>query len=108
MMIENEYGVATPALAAGALAFIFIAYLYSKLSKFETGTDIGVPQLDGLSLQVGPRTPSTHTPITRTPRAEPKHRPRPMTGPKPRPFLGQPIPTQLHPNQPHPSPYPTS
>ena len=43
---------ATPALAAGALAFIFIAYLYSKLSKFETGTDIGVPQLDGLSLQV--------------------------------------------------------
>ena len=62
MMIENEYGVAAPALAAGALAFIFIAYLYSKLSKFETGTDIGVPQLDGLSLQVGPRTPSTHTP----------------------------------------------
>ena len=71
MMIENEYGVATPALAAGALAFIFIAYLYTKLTKFETGADIGVKQLDDLSLQVGPRTPSTRTPLTRTPHTRP-------------------------------------
>ena len=91
-MIENEYGVATPALAAGALAFIFIAYLYTKLNKFETGADIGVKELDDLSLQVGPRTPSkhtplTHTPLTRTPQAEPKPRPRPTTRLKPKPLL---------------------
>merc|ERR1719162_83057 len=51
-MIENEYSVAAPALAAGACAFVFIAFLYTKLAKFETGTDIGVPVLDELSLQV--------------------------------------------------------
>ena len=53
-MIENEYSVAAPALAAGACAFVFIAFLYTKLAKFETGTDIGVPVLDELSLQVAP------------------------------------------------------
>ena len=41
-----------PALAAGACSFVFIAFLYTKLAKFETGTDIGVPVLDELSLQV--------------------------------------------------------
>merc|ERR1719162_2728128 len=51
-MIENEYSVAAPALAAGACAFVFIAFLYTKLAKFETGTDIGVPVLDELSAQV--------------------------------------------------------
>jgi K(+)-stimulated pyrophosphate-energized sodium pump len=51
-MIENEMSVAVPALAAGAVAFVFIAFLYTKLAKFETGTDIGVPVLDELSLQV--------------------------------------------------------
>ena len=52
MDISSEYSVGAPALAAGACAFIFIAYLYSKLNKFETGADIGVKQLDDLSLQV--------------------------------------------------------
>jgi len=51
-MIESEMNVAAPALAAGACAFVFIAFLYTKLAKFETGTDIGVPVLDELSLQV--------------------------------------------------------
>merc|ERR1719162_1672250 len=51
-MIENEYSVDAPALAAGACAFVFIAFLYTRLAKFETGTDIGVPVLDELSLQV--------------------------------------------------------
>ena len=60
-MIENEMSVAVPALAAGAVAFVFIAFLYTKLAKFETGTDIGVPVLDELSLQVGPPTPNHPT-----------------------------------------------
>mgnify|MGYP006077534647 FL=1 len=60
-MIENEMSVAVPALAAGAVAFVFIAFLYTKLAKFETGTDIGVPVLDELSLQVGPPTPNHRT-----------------------------------------------
>ena len=37
-MIENEMSVAVPALAAGAVAFVFIAFLYTKLAKFETGS----------------------------------------------------------------------
>ena len=108
MDISSEYSVAAPALLAGALAFFFILYLYTKLNNYETGADIGVKQLDDLSLQVGPHTPFTQTPLTRMPQAEPKPRPRPMAGLKPKPLLGQPYPTQLHPNQPYPSPYPTS
>jgi H(+)-translocating pyrophosphatase len=52
MDISSAYSVGAPALAAGACAFVFIAFLYTKLAKFETGTDIGVPVLDELSLQV--------------------------------------------------------
>jgi K(+)-stimulated pyrophosphate-energized sodium pump len=52
MDISSEYSVGAPALAAGACSFVFIAFLYTKLAKFETGTDIGVPVLDELSLQV--------------------------------------------------------
>ena len=52
MDISSEYSVGAPALLAGALAFSFILYLYTKLNKFETGADIGVKQLDDLSLQV--------------------------------------------------------
>jgi len=52
MDITSEYSVAAPALMAGALSFVFIAFLYTKLAKFETGADIGVPVLDELSLQV--------------------------------------------------------
>jgi Na+/H+-translocating membrane pyrophosphatase len=52
MPVQNVYSVAAPALFAGALSFVFIAFLYTRLAKFETGTDIGVPVLDELSLQV--------------------------------------------------------
>ena len=52
MDISSAYSVGAPALAAGACAFVFIAFLYTRLAKFETGTDIGVPVLDELSLQV--------------------------------------------------------
>merc|ERR1719182_401905 len=52
MEIENAYSVAAPALCAGAAAFVFIAFLYTRLAKFETGADIGVKVLDDLSLQV--------------------------------------------------------
>ena len=52
MDVSSEYSVGAPALGAGACAFVFIAYLYSKLNKFETGADIGVKVLDDLSLQV--------------------------------------------------------
>ena len=52
MDISSEYSVAAPALLAGALAFFFILYLYTKLNNYETGADIGVKQLDALSLQV--------------------------------------------------------
>ena len=61
MDISSEYSVGAPALAAGACSFVFIAFLYTKLAKFETGTDIGVPVLDELSLQVGPPTPNHRT-----------------------------------------------
>ena len=67
-MIESEMNVAAPALAAGACAFVFIAFLYTKLAKFETGTDIGVPVLDELSLQVGP--PIPHPPTHARARAQ--------------------------------------
>ena len=79
-MIESEMNVAAPALAAGACAFVFIAFLYTKLAKFETGTDIGVPVLDELSLQVGPPIPHLSTP-----EPEPKPRPRPLPGSSSRP-----------------------
>jgi H(+)-translocating pyrophosphatase len=44
--------VAMPGLAAAALAFLFIGFLYTRLASFSTGADIGVPVLDELSLQV--------------------------------------------------------
>ena len=85
-MIESEMNVAAPALAAGACAFVFIAFLYTKLAKFETGTDIGVPVLDELSLQVSPPTPRTPTP-------ESKPKPRPRSGSKLKALTQAPDPT---------------
>ena len=84
-MIESEFNVAAPALAAGACAFVFIAFLYTKLAKFETGTDIGVPVLDELSLQVGP---PPHPP------------PRPHAPTLPSPEAPNPSLTHSHPNPP--------
>jgi H(+)-translocating pyrophosphatase len=52
MVIEDEMGVAAPALAAGLMAFLFIGYLYTKLATFDTGATIGHPVVDELSAQV--------------------------------------------------------
>ena len=52
VVIATAMDVVTPALAMAGLGFVFIGFLYTRLATFSTGTDIGVPVLDELSLQV--------------------------------------------------------
>ena len=52
VIITSALDIVTPALAAAGVGFLFIGFLYTRLATFSTGTDIGVPVLDELSLQV--------------------------------------------------------
>jgi len=52
VVIASAYDVVVPAFVASGLGFLFIGFLYTRLATFATGTDIGVPLLDELSLQI--------------------------------------------------------
>jgi H(+)-translocating pyrophosphatase len=51
-MVVDAVGATVPAFACSALAFVFIAYLYTRMTSFKTGKDIGIPRIDELSKQI--------------------------------------------------------
>ena len=50
--LDATLTVSAPGLAAAGIAFIFIAYLYSKIIHYPIGKDISVPAIDELADQI--------------------------------------------------------
>merc|ERR1719359_1894104 len=49
---SSQLAVTSPSFIAAGLSFVFIFFLYTKIWKYATGADIGVPQIDELSAQI--------------------------------------------------------